>query len=182
VRLVPTALQGVLVVEAPVHRDDRGFFTEVYHAEKFAAMGMPTDFVQDNHSRSARHVLRGLHYQVGEPQGKLVRAITGRIFDVAVDLRRGSPTFGQWAGVELEGGDGRQMWIPEGFAHGFLVLSEVADISYKCTSPYRPAGDRAVRWDDPTIGIAWPLPGDVQPLLAPRDANAPLLAQAELFA
>ena len=181
-KLMPTSLPGVLVVEAPVHTDDRGFFTEVFHAEKFAPLGLPTTFVQDNHSRSEQHVLRGLHYQLGEPQGKLVRAVRGRVFDVAVDLRRHAPTFGQWTGVELEGGDGRQLWIPEGFAHGFVVLSESADVSYKCTAPYRPAGDRSVRWNDPAIGIAWPLPPGVLPRLAPKDAAAPSLAAAELFA
>ena len=180
-RVLPTSLPDVVIVESPVHADGRGFFTEVFHAEKFAALGLPTTFVQDNHSRSLRHVLRGLHYQLGEPQGKLVRAVRGHIFDVAVDLRRTSPTFGQWTGVELRGGDGRQLWIPEGFAHGFLVLSEDADVSYKCTAPYRPASDRSVRWDDPAIGIAWPLPAGGAPRLAAKDAAAPTLDAAELF-
>jgi dTDP-4-dehydrorhamnose 3,5-epimerase len=180
VKVYPTTLPEVLLLEAPVYSDHRGFFTEVFHAEKFAHLGLPTTFVQDNHSRSARHVLRGLHYQVHEPQGKLVSAVRGRIFDVAVDVRRASPSFGRWTGVELEAGDGRQLWIPAGFAHGFLVLSEDADVSYKCTAPYRAAGDRAIRWDDPALAITWPLPPDVTPHLAAKDAAAPLLADAEL--
>jgi dTDP-4-dehydrorhamnose 3,5-epimerase len=179
VKAIATAIPDVVVVASPVFADARGFFTEVFHAEKFASLGLPTEFVQDNHSRSVRHVLRGLHFQVVEPQGKLVRAVTGRIFDVAVDLRRSSPTFGQWTGAVLEEGDGRQMWIPAGFAHGFLVLSEVADVSYKCTTPYRPSGDRSIRWNDPSIGIAWPLPPGVSPVLADRDAQAPPFLEAE---
>lgn len=181
-KVIETALPDVLVVESPVYRDHRGYFTEVYHAEKFAALGIPTRFAQDNHSESVRHVLRGLHYQVREPQGKLVRAATGVIFDVAVDLRRSSRTYGRWVGETLRAETGRQMWIPEGFGHGFLVLSRHADIMYKCTSPYRAEHDRAVRWDDPTIGIDWPVPDGVTPVLSEKDAGAPLLADAEVFA
>lgn len=177
----PTSLAEVMIIEAPVHADDRGSFTEVFHAEKFAELGLPTRFAQDNHSRSAQHVLRGMHYQLIEPQGKLVRVVRGRVFDVAVDIRRDSLSFGQWVGVELAEGDGRQLWIPPGFAHGFLVLSQEADVSYKCTTPYRPAGDRAIRWDDPTLGIVWPLAAAVAPRLAARDAAAPLLEAADCF-
>jgi dTDP-4-dehydrorhamnose 3,5-epimerase len=178
-RCEPTSLPGVVLVTSPVWVDDRGSFTEVFHAEKFAALGLPTTFVQDNHSRSGQHVLRGLHYQVTEPQGKLVRVVRGRVFDVAVDVRRGSTTFGQWVGMELQGGDGRQLYVPPGFAHGFLVLSAEADISYKCTTPYRPAGDRSIRWDDPSLAIAWPLPAGVQPRLARKDAAALALHDVE---
>ncbi len=181
-KVIPTSLPGVLVLEAPVHADDRGFFTETFHVEKFADLGLPTAFAQDNHSRSAQHVLRGLHYQLVEPQGKLVRVVRGHVFDVAVDIRRHSPTFQHWVGIELHEGDGRHLWIPPGFAHGFLVLSTEADITYKCTTPYRPAGDRNVRWNDPDLGIVWPLPPGVLPKLAPKDAAAPVLAAAELFA
>lgn len=180
-KVVETALSGVLIVESEVFADQRGFFTEVFHAAKFAALGLPTDFVQDNHSRSKRNVLRGMHYQVSEPQAKLVRAVTGTIYDVAVDLRRSSPTFGRWVGEMLREGDGRQMWIPAGFAHGFLVLSEVGDVSYKCTVAYRASDDRNLRWNDPTVGIKWPLPAGVTPILAPRDAAAPDLATAACF-
>lgn len=180
-RVVSTRIRDVLVVESRVFDDARGFFTELYHAEKFAELGLPTHFVQDNHSRSRRHVLRGLHYQVEEPQGKLVHVVSGLIFDVAVDLRRSSSTFGEWVGMTLEAGGGRQMWIPEGFAHGFLVLSDQADVTYKCTNAYRPEHDRNVRWDDADIGIAWPLSDGAEPILADRDENAPRLADTEGF-
>lgn len=176
-----TGLSGVLIVRAPVHADPRGFFTEVFHADRFAAIGLPADFVQDNHSRSTRHVLRGLHYQIGTPQGKLVRPVCGAIFDVAVDLRRSSPAFRRWVGVTLEAGDGRQLWIPPGFAHGFLVLSESADVSYKCTSLYDAASNRAIRWNDGEIAIRWPLPAGVEPILSAADSDAPSLSAAECF-
>jgi len=181
-RCEPTALPEVLLVTAPVYVDDRGTFTEVFHAEKFAALGLPTTFVQDNHSHSAQYVLRGLHYQLHEPQGKLVRVVRGRVFDVAVDVRSHSATFGHWVGVELQGGDGRQLYVPPGFAHGFLVLSAEADISYKCTAPYRPHGERSIRWDDASIGISWPLPAGAAPRLALKDATAPALHEAERYA
>lgn len=177
----PTRLPEVLLVEGPVFRDARGSFTEVFHAVKFADLGLPVTFEQDNHSRSEEMVLRGLHYQVGVPQGKLVRVVTGRIYDVAVDLRRSSPTFGQWVGEYLEAGDGRQLWIPDGFAHGFLVLSGHADVTYKCTTRYRAPDDRAVLWSDPDLGISWPLPPGSVPILSPRDAGASLLRDAEVF-
>ena len=180
-KIFETSLPGVLLVESPVHGDIRGFFTEVFHAEKFAAMGLPTAWAQDNHSRSARGILRGLHYQLDQPQGKLVRAITGSIFDVAVDIRRSSSHYGQWVGVTLSAGDGRQLYVPPGFAHGFLVLSDSADVSYKCTTLYHPPSDRGISWSDPTIGVEWPLHGDT-PLLSAKDAVAPLLADAEVYA
>lgn len=180
-RAVPTPIGGVVVVEAPVRGDARGFFVEVFHADKFAGLGLPTAWAQDNHSRSARHVLRGLHFQREQPQGKLVRPTSGVIWDVAVDLRRGSRTYGRWYGVTLEAGDGRQLYIPPGLAHGFVVLSDAADVSYKCTTPYHAASDGAVLWSDPTLGVEWPLPAGVAPLVSARDAAAPPLAQIEPF-
>jgi dTDP-4-dehydrorhamnose 3,5-epimerase len=177
-----TGLPGVCVIRSPVHDDARGFFTEVFHEERFETLGLPTRFAQDNHSRSVRHVLRGLHFQLENPQGKLVRPVTGTIFDVAVDLRQGSSTFGEWSGVTLEAGDGRQLWIPPGFAHGFLVLSETADVTYKCTTPYHAASNSAVRWNDADVGIDWPLPPGVDPLLSAADAAAPALRSRTWFA
>lgn len=180
-RVVPTALPEVVIIESPVHGDDRGFFTEVFHSEKFKALGVPTDFAQDNHSRSTRNTLRGLHYQLEQPQGKLVRPVTGSIFDVAVDVRKSSSSFGKWVGVELTAGDGRQLWIPPGFAHGFLVLSEVADLTYKCTTVYNPASDRSLAWNDPMLNIAWPIPNGQEPLLSGKDESAPGLSAAEVY-
>jgi dTDP-4-dehydrorhamnose 3,5-epimerase len=164
-----------------VHGDSRGFFTEVFHEQRFAELGLPTTFAQDNHSRSSRHVLRGLHFQLENPQGKLVRPVSGVIFDVAVDLRRSSPGFGRWVGTTLVAGDGRQLWIPPGFAHGFLVLSDGADVTYKCTTPYHAPSNSAVRWDDPRIAIEWPLENGARPVLSPADTNAPLLSAAVCF-
>lgn len=164
-----TALPGVLVIEPVVHRDARGFLLETWRSDRYADAGIPAGFVQDNHSRSARGTLRGLHYQVDVVQGKLVRCSQGEVFDVAVDLRRGSPGFGRWVGVTLSDREHRQLWIPPGCAHGFYVLSETADLVYKCTAPYAPAHERIVRWDDPDLAIAWPLQGGV-PLVSPKDA------------
>lgn len=169
-----TALAGVFVIRAPVHKDPRGFFTETFREDEFTRLGLPARFAQDNHSRSSRRVLRGLHLQLAKPQGKLVRVAAGSIFDVAVDVRRSSPNFGRWVGVTLSGGDGQQVWIPPGFAHGFLVLGEFADVTYKCTTPYDGPSSRAIRWDDPTIGIRWPLEG-ASPILSDADSSAPLL-------
>ena len=160
-----TALPGVVVVDSQVHGDERGFFVEIFHEERFADLGLPTHFAQDSHSRSTRHVLRGLHFQLQNPQGKLVRAVTGAIFDVAVDIRRSSPNFGKWIGVTLEAGDGRQLWIPPGFAHGFYVLSDSADVSYKCTTVYHAESNRSIRWDDPSIAIRWPIATGTTPIL-----------------
>jgi dTDP-4-dehydrorhamnose 3,5-epimerase len=172
---------GVLLLEPRVFRDERGFFLESFNANAFAeATGLDVAFVQDNHSRSTRGVLRGLHYQM-EPraQGKLLRVVQGEIFDVAVDLREGSATFGRWVGTRLSAENHHQLWVPPGFAHGFLVLSEVADVLYKTTDLYAPSHERAIRWNDPSIGISWPsLPGGVPPTLSDRDRIAPSLADA----
>ena len=180
-KVIPTALNDVLIVESSVLRDDRGFFTEVFHAAKFAELGLPTEFVQDNHSRSRRNVLRGLHFQREHPQGKLVRPVSGSIFDVAVDLRKSSSSFGQWFGTTLHADDGRQLWIPPGFAHGFLVLSDEADVSYKCTTVYHAASDSAVLWNDSAIGVEWPIPSGERPLISAKDAAAPMLAAIPPF-
>lgn len=176
-----TALEGVLILEPKLFGDARGWFMEAYNARAFTeATGLAPNFVQDNQSLSSRGVLRGLHYQLGEhPQDKLVRVLSGEIFDVAVDIRRSSPTFGQWVGVHLSGQNRRQVWVPRGFAHAFVVLSETAEVLYKVTDVYDPAGERSIRWDDPAIGIDWPL--DTPPLLSAKDADAPLLAGADLF-
>jgi dTDP-4-dehydrorhamnose 3,5-epimerase len=179
--VTPTALTDVLVLEPRVFGDTRGFFLESFNAHRFAEVtGVRAEFVQDNQSRSARGVLRGLHYQIRQPQGKLVRVVRGRVFDVAVDLRRSSPAFGRWAGVELSEDNHRQLWIPPGFAHGFLVLSESADFLYKATDYYAPEHERAIRWDDPSVGIDWPI-GEQAPLLSAKDRAAPSLAAAEHF-
>lgn len=173
-KLLPTELPGVLRVEPHLHRDERGFFLEVFHAGKFEAQGLPLAFVQDNHSRSRRGTLRGLHLQLTAPQGKLVRCTAGEIFDVAVDVRRGSPTFGRWVGAALSAENFHQLWVPPGFAHGFCVTSEHAEVEYKCTTLYDPASDQAIAWNDPQIGIAWPLEA---PVLSAKDAAAPRLAE-----
>lgn len=178
-----TALPEVLVLEPTVFGDDRGFFFESYNAREFAALtGVTTPFVQDNHSLSGRDVLRGLHYQIRQPQGKLVRVIAGEVFDVAVDIRRASSTFGRWVGVHLSAANRRQLWIPPGFAHGFLVLSDAAEFLYKTTDYWAPEHERSLRWNDPAIGIEWPLDGDREPVLSAKDRVAALLADAEVFA
>ncbi|HEX8126639.1 MAG TPA: dTDP-4-dehydrorhamnose 3,5-epimerase [Allosphingosinicella sp.] len=177
----PTALAEVLVLTPSYHRDERGFFTESYSKRAFAdAVGSDVEFVQDNHSLSAKGVLRGLHYQLPpRAQAKLVRAVVGEIFDVAVDIRRRSPTFRQWVGVRLSAENGKQLWIPEGFAHGFLALSEQAEVLYKASAYYHPESERSLAWNDPDIAIEWPT--QLPPLLSPRDSAAPPLAGAELF-
>ena len=180
--VVETSLPGVLLLEPKVFGDARGFFMESWNARTFReAAGVDATFVQDNHSRSARHVLRGLHYQVVRPQGKLVRVVAGEVFDVAVDLRRSSPHFGRWFGARLDAVSHRQMWIPPGFAHGFLVLSDAADFLYKTTEYWMPEHDRTLAWDDPAIGIDWPL-GDASPILAAKDAAARRLADVPTYA
>ena len=179
-KLVETSIPGVVVIEPAVHGDSRGYFFEAYNRARFAASGLPTDFPQANTSRSARGVLRGLHYQIRQPQGKLVRCSAGVIFDVAVDLRRASPRFGQWVGVELSGSNFRQLWVPPGFGHGFLVLSEFAEVQYKTTDYYAPAHERSVRWNDPAIGIDWPDVG-MDPVLSAKDRQGLPLAEAEVF-
>ena len=169
-----TPLPGVLVVEPDVHGDDRGFFLETYHRDKYADGGIDDTFVQDNHSRSVARTLRGLHAQRTRPQGKLVRAVRGRILDVAVDIRVGSPTFAQWYGEELSEDNHWQLWVPPGYAHGFFVLSDTAEVEYKCTDVYLPDDEITIRWDDPEIGIDWRL-GGAEPVLSRRDAEAPSL-------
>ena len=172
-RTVPTDLPGVLLIEPDIHRDARGFFLETYHAAKYGALGIHTPFVQDNHSHSVRGTLRGLHLQVRRPQAKLVSVIAGEIFDVAVDVRRGSPTFGRWVGMTLSAERGGQCFVPPGFAHGFAVLSDAADVAYKCSVPYDPTDELGIAWNDPAIGIAWP---SDRPLLSERDRSHPRLA------
>ena len=176
----PTAIPDVLLIEPAVFGDARGFFMESWNRRVFSGLaGREVDFVQDNHSASARGVLRGLHYQVREPQGKLVRVVAGEVFDVAVDLRRSSPTFGRWVGERLSAENRRMLWVPEGFAHGFLVLSERAEFLYKATAYYAPENERTLLWNDPALGIAWPLQGE--PLLKPKDAAGSVLAKAETY-
>lgn len=181
--VLTTSIDGVLILEPRVFGDARGFFMESYNRRAFAAAtGLDADFVQDNHSRSAKGVLRGLHYQLRQPQGKLVRVVAGAVFDVAVDIRRASPTFGRWVGVELSADNQRQLWVPPGLAHGFLVLSDSADFLYKTSDFYAPEHERAIAWNDPAVGVAWPLAahGITAPLLSAKDRAAPRLAQAEL--
>lgn len=177
--IVETPLPGVLVIEPRVHCDHRGFFVESWNAESSRRAGLDLTFVQDNHSRSAKNVLRGLHYQNPEPQGKLVRVVAGAVFDVAVDMRRSSPNFGKWFGTELNAANKRMMWTPPGFAHGFLSLADDTDFLYKCTAYYNPACETALLWNDPLIGISWPMDGP--PILAERDAVAPGLAEAPAY-
>ena len=177
----PTAIADVLVLEPKVFGDARGFFFESFNQRDFeAATGMACSFVQDNHSKSARGVLRGLHYQIKHPQGKLVRVVQGEVFDVVVDLRRASPTFGKWVGEVLSADNKRQMWVPPGFAHGFVVLSESAEFLYKTTDYWYPEHERSLLWNDPALGIRWPLEGP--PQLAAKDADAMPLARCECFA
>ena len=178
--IIPTAIPEVLVIEPKVFGDARGFFFESYNEQAFAqATGLRVNFVQDNHSRSARGVLRGLHYQLQQPQGKLVRVVRGSVFDVAVDIRRTSPTFGKWVGVELSEENQRQMWVPPGFAHGFLVTSDSADFLYKTTDYYAPTHERCIAWNDPALAITWP--AVVTPVLSAKDQQGLPLAQAEVY-
>lgn len=172
-RVLPTELPGVLIVEPDIHADARGFFLETYHADRYRQQGIAGPFVQDNHSRSALGTLRGLHLQIQHPQAKLIRVIEGEVFDVAVDVRRGSPTFGQWVGVMLTAASFKQMYIPTGFAHGFAVVSASAQVEYKTTDFYDPAGEIGVAWNDPALAIGWPLSS---PILSARDARNPRLA------
>lgn len=178
-RIVETALSEVKLIEPEVFGDDRGFFLESWNAKTFAEAGIDCAFVQDNHSRSSAGVLRGLHYQLVQPQGKLVRVVSGRVFDVAVDIRRSSRSFGRWVGFELSALNKRMLWIPPGFAHGFLALEDGTDFLYKCTDFYEPEHERGILWSDPRIGIEWPLEG-ASPSLSAKDSAAPLLAAAEL--
>jgi len=179
--VIETDLPEVLVLEPTVHGDDRGFFFEAWNQREFdRAVGDSVTFVQDNHSRSQAGVLRGLHYQIRHAQGKLIRVSAGTVYDVAVDLRRGSPRFGEWVGVELSSENQRQLWIPAGFAHGFYVVSEIGEVLYKATDYYTSEWDRAIRWDDPELGIDWPLRGN-KPILSAKDGAAPFLQQADLY-
>lgn len=175
-RVTPTSLPEVLIVEPRVFDDERGFFVETWHQARYADAGLPSRFVQDNHSRSRAGVLRGLHYQHPRAQGKLVRCVRGAVFDVAVDIRRESPTFGRWVGVELSENNKRQLWVPPGFAHGFCVPEVESDVEYKCTEPYYAEDDRGVLWADPAIGIAWPLR---DPVVSAKDARWPVLAELD---
>lgn len=178
-RVQTTPLSGVLVLEPRVFGDDRGFFLESYNQRTFAEAGITESFVQDNHSYSAKNVVRGLHYQIENAQGKLVRVITGAIFDVAVDMRRSSPTFGKWFGLELSGENKLMLWIPRGFAHGFRVVSENVHVLYKATDFYSPQSERTVRWDDPSLNIDWRLDGE--PIVSPKDSKGSTLCDAEPF-
>ncbi|MBS1813487.1 MAG: dTDP-4-dehydrorhamnose 3,5-epimerase [Acidobacteria bacterium] len=179
-QILDTPLADVKLVRPKKHGDERGWFAEVFQAKNYAAAGLPERFVQDNESFSRKGVLRGLHYQLGKPQGKLVRALSGRIWDIAVDIRPGSPQFGKWAGFHLTVEDLEFVWIPEGYAHGFIVLSETANVLYKTTDFYFPQGERSIRWNDPALEIEWPLDGITIPSVSEKDAAAPLLADAEL--
>jgi dTDP-4-dehydrorhamnose 3,5-epimerase len=179
--IIATSIPDVLIIEPKVFGDERGFFFESFNSRQFnEVVGRDVQFVQDNHSRSARNVLRGLHYQIQQPQGKLVRAVQGTVFDVAVDIRKSSPTFGQHVGVELSAGNKRMLWIPEGFAHGFVVLSETAEFLYKTTDYWAPEFERSIAWNDPAIGIQWPIDG--APSLSAKDQAGKPLEQAEHFA
>ena len=180
--VIQTAIPGLLILEPKVFGDARGFFMESFNAKAFHdATGLAPNFVQDNHSRSGKGVLRGLHYQIEQAQGKLVRVTRGSVFDAVVDLRKSSPTFGQWAGVELSEENSRQLWIPPGFAHGFLVTSDSADFLYKTTDYYAPQFERSLAWNDPTVGVEWPLAG-AAPLLSAKDVAGKPLAECETFA
>ena len=178
--ILPLAIEGVVIIEPRVFRDDRGYLFESFNNRAFdEAIGKHTTFVQDNHSYSTKHVLRGLHYQIRQPQGKLVRVIAGVVFDVAVDLRKGSPTFGRWVGDVLSAENRKQIWIPEGFAHGFLVLSDSAEVLYKTTDYWSPGNERCIRWDDTSLGITWPIDGT--PILSAKDAQGMTLLDAETY-
>jgi dTDP-4-dehydrorhamnose 3,5-epimerase len=179
-KVTPTAIPEVLLIDPQVYGDDRGFFFESFNARKFEALtGISANFVQDNHSKSARNVLRGLHYQIRQPQGKLVRVIAGAIFDVVVDMRASSPFFGRWVGAELSAENRRQMWVPPGFAHGFVVTSDSAECLYKTTDYWAPEYERALLWNDPALAIDWPLSG--APMLSSKDSMGKLLADSETF-
>jgi dTDP-4-dehydrorhamnose 3,5-epimerase len=181
VEFEPTAIPEVVLIKPQVFKDARGHFFESWTDKKFAAAGLELKFVQDNQNRSEQHVLRGLHYQLTRPQGKLVRVVTGAVFDVAVDLRRRSPTFGRWVGAELTADNHHMLWVPPGFGHGFVVLSDSVHFLYKCTEFYYPQDERAIRWDDADIGITWPLPPGAQPMISSRDAAARAFRDAEYY-
>lgn len=177
----PTSIPDVLLIQPKVHGDERGFFMETYQSSLFSKVGIPDSFVQDNHSGSRQYTLRGLHYQIQQSQGKLVRVGVGEVYDVAVDIRRSSPTFGKWEGVRLSAQNKLQLWIPPGFAHGFYVLSDWAELIYKSTDYYAPQWERTIRWNDPQIGIEWPLVDGQEPILSAKDRHGTPLKEADLF-
>jgi dTDP-4-dehydrorhamnose 3,5-epimerase len=182
ITVTPTAIPDVKLIEPKSFGDARGFFYESFNHREFSeGIGREVQFVQDNHSKSAQHVLRGLHYQIQHPQGKLVRVVAGEVFDVAVDMRKSSPTFGKWVGATLSAENKRQLWVPEGFAHGFVVMSETAEFLYKTTDYWFPEFERSLLWSDATIGVKWPLPAGVAPLLAAKDQTGKALGEAETF-
>lgn len=180
-KFIPTAIPDVIVIEPQVFGDHRGFFMETWQRNTFAENGIDYDFIQDNHSKSSHGILRGLHYQMEQTQGKLVRVVEGSVFDVAVDMRRSSPTFGKWVGYELSAENHRMMWVPPGFSHGFYVKSETAEFVYKCTDYYAPEHEQSLLWNDPAVGINWNLVDGKDPILSDKDANAPALADAKTF-
>lgn len=181
-KVISTSIPDVMIIEPKVFGDSRGFFFESFNQKNFSReTGLDVEFVQDNHSRSAKGVLRGLHYQIRQPQGKLVRVVRGAVFDVSVDIRKSSPTFGRWIGVELSEDNYRQLWVPPGFAHGFYVLSESADFLYKTTDYYIPDFERSLLWNDPLIGVSWPIAAGTQPIISAKDINAARLDDAEVF-
>lgn len=180
-KIIETAIPAVKIIEPQIFGDTRGFFMESWNAEKFADAGLDINFVQDNHSRSTQGILRGLHYQTEHTQGKLVRVTSGKVFDVAVDIREGSETFGQWVGVELSDKNHRMLWVPPGFAHGFYVMSEIADFLYKCTDKYHPESEQSILWNDPAIGIPWPLVDNTPPRLSQKDEQGLLLNDAPVL-
>ncbi len=180
-QFTPLSIPDVILIEPKVFGDERGFFLETYQAKRFADAGIAANFVQDNHSKSQKGVLRGLHYQIRQPQGKLFRVVSGEVFDVAVDLRRSSPTFGKWVGAILSAENKHQIWVPVGFAHGFYTLSDSAEVFYKTTDYYAPEWERSIVWNDATINISWPLPNGNLPVLSPKDALGKTLQDAELF-
>jgi dTDP-4-dehydrorhamnose 3,5-epimerase len=180
-KLIDTSIADVKIIEPRVFGDPRGFFMETWSEQAFADLGLDLHFVQDNHSRSRQGILRGLHYQIQNPQGKLVRVTQGKVFDVAVDIRRNSPSFGQWVGMELSEDNPQMLWVPPGFAHGFYVMSASVDFLYKCTDVYAPEYERSLQWDDPTLAITWPLVDGDAPLLSTKDAQAASWQDAEMF-
>jgi dTDP-4-dehydrorhamnose 3,5-epimerase len=180
-KFIPTEIPDVVIIEPRVFGDARGFFLECWNEKVFADAGLPMKFVQDNHSLSGLGTLRGLHYQLNQTQGKLVRVVTGEVFDVAVDMRRSSPTFGKWVGVTLSAENKRMLWVPQGFAHGFYVTSERAEFLYKCTDFYDPGSERTLAWDDPQVGVRWPLVPGLAPILSTKDAQGSRFAESEVF-
>ncbi len=180
-KFVPTQIPDVIIIEPQVFGDDRGFFMETYHADKFKEVGLDLNFVQDNHSKSKQGILRGMHYQIKQPQGKLVRVVSGEVFDVAVDMRKSSPTYGKWVGEYLSAENKKMLWVPPGFAHGFYVTSETAEFVYKCTDLYAPEYERSLLWNDSYIGIAWPLVNGEEPLLSDKDRQGMPFAKAESY-